>query len=164
MSHSHTHKKSAGFSLVEILVACSIITASILAFMLIAQKGLQLSRVGLSSTQAAFLLEEGVEATKSIRDDAWANITALTPGTTYYLSYNTSTNKWLLSTTPSVIDSTFTRTVVLADVSRDANDDIAATGTNDALTKKVTVTVSFPGANAATISKSISLYITKIFQ
>jgi hypothetical protein len=108
------------------------------------------------------LLEEGAEAVKSIRDANWSTISGLTIGTTYYLSYNTSSNAWSLTTTPSTVDS-FTRTVVFSSVNRDSNDDIAAAGTLDARTKEVTITVSWPAEDGRTLSKSLSLYIADIF-
>ena len=71
-----------GFMMVEILVAASIITVSILASMAVTQKSVSISRQAFHINQAAFLLEEGVEAVRTIRDNGWANISALIVGTT----------------------------------------------------------------------------------
>lgn len=155
-------KNNKGFALVEMLVACSIIVVLVFSFTTAAQKGLVLADRALRQTQASYLLEEGAESVKSLRDAAWTNISSLTTGTTYYLSYNTSTNVWSLSTTSNTIDSIFTRTVVLSDVNRDANDDIATSGTNDTGTKKVTITVSWPDSTG-TISKTLVFYVANIF-
>ncbi len=151
-----------GFALVELIVASAIISVTTFALISAGQKGIVLSERALHQTQASYLLEEGAEAVKSIRDAAWSNISGLTVGTTYYLSYNTSTNVWSLSATPNTIDSLFTRTVVLSAVTRDSNDDIASSGTPDSYTKKVTVTVSWPSSEG-TVSKTLLLYITDIF-
>lgn len=151
-----------GFSLVEVVVASAIISIITFAIVSAAQKGLALSQRALHQTQASYILEEGAEAVKTIRDANWTNISALTIGTTYYLSYNNTTNTWSLSTTASTIDSFFTRKVQLSEVNRDANDDIASTGTVDTRTKKVDVIVSWL-SSGITVSKTLSFYITDIF-
>ncbi len=110
------HNDSAGFSILEIVVACSIILVSVFSIMSLAQKSVQFSRLSLNQTQASFLLEEGAEAVKSIRDSGWTNISALTSGLTYYLAWNG--NAWSLSTTNDTPTGQFTRTVVLNDVYR----------------------------------------------
>ena len=165
MQKIYFKSKEKGFTLVEILIGCAIMTTMIFALMASAQKGINLSDKALKQTQANMLLEEGAEAVRSIRDSAWSNISGLTLDTNYYLSYNTSTNVWSLSTTPSAtIDSTFTRKVVVSQVLRDAStDDIASSGNADARTKKITITVSWPTADGTTISKDLPFYIADIF-
>ncbi len=156
-------KNSSGFALVELLIACAIISLVTFTIVSAGGKGVELSNQALSQTQASFLLEEGGEAVKIIRDNAWSNISALTLNTNYYLSYNTGTDVWSLSTTPSVIDNTFTRTIVVSAVNRDSNDDIVASGgTTDPNIKKVVVSVSWPGVSG-TISKSLTFYVADIF-
>ena len=153
-----------GFSLIEVLIACTILSLSVLSLISASTKGLQVSRQALRQTQVAYLLEEGGEAVKSIRNDAWSNISGLTNGTTYYISFNTGTNKWTTSTTPNTIDSIFTRTVVISAVNRDSNDDIVTSGgTLDSLTKKVTVTVTYTLPDNISSSKTLSFYISDIF-
>ena len=151
-------KCNGGFSIIEILIAASIILFSIFAILSLAQKSVQVSRLSLYQTQASFLLEEGAEATKTIRDAGWTNISSLTSGTTYYLSF--SGTAWSLSATPATVG-IFTRTVLFSDVYRDVNDDIATSGTLDSGTKKVTITVSWRDTSGST-SKSISLYMANI--
>jgi prepilin-type N-terminal cleavage/methylation domain-containing protein len=151
--------ESSGFSLVEVIVAITIITLSLIAIMDLAQKSITVSRQSLHSLEAATLLEEGGEAVKTIRDGAWSNITSLTSGSTYYLSYYSGA--WNLSGTPNVVD-IFTRTITINSVNRDSNDDIATSGTNDTATKKVTVTVSWQ-EGGDTVSKTLTFYISNIF-
>jgi Tfp pilus assembly protein PilV len=155
-------RKSYGFALVELMVACSIIVIAIFSLISATQKGVVLSERAMRQTQASYLLEEGAEAVKSIRDSAWTNISSLTSGTNYYLSYNNSTNVWSLSTTAITIDNIFTRTVVISDVSRDSNDDIATSGTNDPKIKLVTISISWV-SSGETVSKSMAFYIADIF-
>ena len=161
-----------GFSLIEVLIACSIISLSMFALMSTAQKGLSLSSEALLKSQASFLLEEGAEAVKSVRDNNWTTISNLSLNTPYHAFFNTSTNLWVLDTSTTSlassvptypIDGTFNRTITIYSVSRDANDDITESGgTLDAGTKKVTVTVSWVSSNGSN-SKSLSFYITNIF-
>ncbi|MFA7192162.1 MAG: hypothetical protein WC089_02585 [Candidatus Paceibacterota bacterium] len=156
------NKYKKGSALVEVMVACSIF--SILSFSLISatNKGINLSNVALRQVQASFLLEEGAESVKIIRDNNWSNISGFSNNTNYYTSFNTGNNTVSLSTTPNTIDSFFTRTIVFSAVSRDSNDDIATSGTVDPGTKKVTVTVSWP-SGGVTLSKSLSFYVANIF-
>ncbi len=158
------HSYKQGFSLVEVLVACFIITLTIIAVTSATTKGIQLSAQALRQTQVNFLLEEGAEAVKTIRDANWGTIAALTLDTPYYLSYSTSTNTWSLSTTTiPAIDSIFTRTVTFSSVYRDTNDDIQSSGTLDSRTIKVTVTTSWATSSNGTLSKNLQFYMSDIF-
>jgi len=157
------YKSRAGFSLVEVLIACVIISLTTLALMSTASKGIELSNRALRQVQASMLIEEGVEAVKSIRDTNWETISSLNLDTNYYLFFDTNTNTWSLSTTPeSLVDEIFTRTVILTAVNRDDNDDISPSGTIDTGIKRVNVTVSWPSKND-TISKNITFYLTDLF-
>lgn len=152
--------KNRGFMMVEILVAVSIITASILATMTVAQKSVYVSRQALHTTQAAFLLEEGAEAVRILRDNAWTNISSLTPATDYYLGFAGGT--WTLSLTSDTVDS-FTRIVRVEPVNRDdTTKDIAVSGVNDPGTKLVMVTVSWVEGGTI-LTKNLQFYIMDIF-
>ena len=64
--HRHSHAGLAsGFTLVETLIAISILTIAILGPMSIAQSGLQAARYAESTATAQFLAKEGVEHVKS---------------------------------------------------------------------------------------------------
>ena len=155
-------KLVCGFTIIEVLIACSIISIFIFALMSVASGGIKLSSLALKQTQASFILEEGVESVKSIRDSSWTNISNLTLGTEYYLTFNNTSNFGTLETTSNTIDSTFTRKVVFSAVYRDANNDIASSGTLDTHAKKVTVTVSWVNSGV-TSSKDLSFYLIDIF-
>ena len=153
--------KKSGFTLVEVLVACVIISTTIIALMSATSKGIDLSTRSLRQVEANMLMEEGVEATKSIRDTSWTTISGLTLNTNYYLSF---TNAWTLSTTQSAqIDGIFTRTIVFSQVYRDSNDDISSSGTPDIGIKKVNVTVNWKSSGGGTNSKNIIFYLANIF-
>lgn len=133
---------------VEIIVAISIITVSILAAMTVAQKSIYVSRQAFHTTQASFLLEEGAESARIARDNSWSNMATL----------NSSEQIGI-----------FTRTVVTSNVCRNTNDpnkdDIGFCGGttySDNGTKLVIVTVSWP-EGGVTITKSLQFYIMDIF-
>ncbi len=146
--------------MVEILVAASIIVVTVLAVMRVAQKSVYLSRQALHTAQAGDLLEEGAEAVRITRDNAWTNVSGLTAGTTYYPTFSGGT--WTLTTTSNTVG-IFTRTVKMAAVKRDnTTSDISTTGTDDAGTKLITVTVTW-SEEGTTFSKTLSFYISNIF-
>jgi prepilin-type N-terminal cleavage/methylation domain-containing protein len=155
-------KNKSGFTLVEVLVACVIISTTILALMSATSKSIELSSKALRQVQANMLLEEGAEAVKSVRDNSWTGISGLNVNTNYYLAF--SGNVWNLSTSQgSAIDGIFARKVVFASVYRNATDDIAQSGTLDPDIEKVTVTVSWKSPSGASI-KDLSFYMANIFK
>jgi type II secretory pathway pseudopilin PulG len=165
-------KNISGFTIIEVLVACSIITISMFALMQTAQKGIILSRYALEKSQASLLLEEGAEAVKSIRDNNWAVIDGVNTNASYHLFFNTTTKLWLLDSSEIVlsgtipmypIDGVFDRTVTISNVSRDSNDNIVSTGgVIDSRTKKVLVTVTWSKGGVLN-SKSLTFYVADIF-
>lgn len=158
----HSRRSSAGFSLVEVLVASAIISASLLGIITLANKSLLISRQSLSTYQASNLLEEGAEAVRTLRDGGWSNISGLSAGTTYYPVFSTSTNTWSLATSSSSVGA-FTRSVTVGSVSRDnsTQDIVSSGGTNDTGTKLVTVTVTWTDTGT-TFTKTLKLYLSDI--
>jgi len=153
-------KYQRGFFLIEVVVVASIVSVVLVLLLGSIQNSVEASQRSLERTQASYLLEEGAEALKSIRSNAWTGISSLTAGTTYYLAW--SNGAWSLSTTPSQIDNRFTRTLVMSDVSRDVNGDIVTSGgTTDAGTKKFTITTTWV-APSRTYTESLELYLTDI--
>ncbi len=150
----------SGFMMVEILVAISIIVASILAAMSVAQKSISMSHQSVHISQANFLLEEGAEAVRLTRDSSWSNISSLSESTQYYPTFS---NTWNLSTTPNSVG-IFIRTVSIKNVNRDntTGDIVNTGGTLDNGTKLITVNVSWnEGGNV--LSKNLSFYLMDIF-
>lgn len=147
--------------MVEVMIAASIIAASVVAAMAVAQKSVYVSRQAFHTTQAGFLLEEGAEAVRVVRDNGWNNISSLTAGTVYYPTF--SGGIWTLSTTASSIG-IFSRTVGVDAVNRDSTTKhiVTSGGTLDSGTKLVTVTVSWL-EGGATVSKTLQFYIIDIF-
>ena len=150
-----------GFGVVEILVAATIVTLVLVGLHSAAVQSMHLIRQSTERTQATFLLEETIEALRSLRDDSWsAHIDTLSTGTDYFLDWSGGT--WTVTTTNTFIDDIFERKFVLEGVNRDGNDDIAASGTLDPGTKFITATVAWRD-NSATTTQTINTYITDMF-
>jgi Tfp pilus assembly protein PilV len=150
-----------GFGLIEMLVGAAVLSSSLLGISTFFQASLQVSGTTESAIQGDYLLEEGVEGVKLLRDASYTNnIQTLSTTTPYYLLWNSSS--WIATTTSALIDNTFERKFSIADVKRDANDDIASTGTIDPKTKLVTVSVAW-SSKGATTTRSIGTYLTNLF-
>lgn len=152
---------SNGMSLVEAVIAVAIlmiiVSGVISTYPLFLRTGLS----NLNYAQGALLLEEGVEAVKILRDSGWmTHIATLTPNATYRLAFASST--WQATTIPIIIAGRFDRTFKLASVSRDANDNIAPSGTLDPKTRQLTVSVAWAGTGGTT-TREIATYITDLF-
>ncbi len=154
-------KSEKGFALIEALVAVMIISGALLSIVTLANRSLNFSRNTLKSYQATLATEEAVEAVKSIRRESWDdNIAVLTIGTNYGIQLG-ATN-WEIVAAPQTNNLGFTRTIVFNQGYRDANDDIADSGTADPNLRKVTVTTSWSDAGVSK-SQDIEFYIADIF-
>lgn len=155
-------KRSQGFGLVEVIIGASIIALAIVGMTQASQYGLQASKRVSDEQRAGFLLSEGAEAARLIRDDGFSTLSSLTASTSYYLYYNNTTNKWQATSTRQVIDSIFYRTFAVWPVYRDSNDDITTNGgTLDAGTLLIRISVAWKNFNA-TSTKSQDIYLTNI--
>lgn len=154
---------ASGFTLIEILLSVGMLTMFMTANFLYYKTVLDVSRQTTEYIQAGFLLEEGVEAVKLMRDKGWAaNIATLTNGQQYYLAWTGS--RWATSSTPVLIENIFTRSFVVDEVYRSVNDDIVSSGGFlDTGTKKVAVTTSWLTKSGTTSSQTIETYITNLF-
>ncbi len=145
---------------IEILVAISIISISVLAAMAVAQQSIYVSRQALHMTQAAFLLEEGAEAVRIMRDNSWNSIASKSAGVAYYPVFSNGT--WGLSENENTVG-IFTRKAVFANVNRNnTTKDISTSGTNDSGTKLITISVSWD-ERGKIITKNLPFYMTDIF-
>ena len=154
-------QKEKGFGLIEIVVSVAIIGTVFFSFSSFYRQALLMNQRTTTLIQTNMLLVEGVEVIKFFRDDSWSlNITTLATDTPHYLIFNSG--DWEVVSTSTPIDSVFTRWFVIDDVCRDANDDIAAVGTYDANTIKVTMNVASSQRNSTT-TESVATYIANIF-
>lgn len=155
------YNKKTGFGILEIVIGVSIISISLFGLIAVSQFSLRAINESSKNIKAAFLLEEGIEAIRILRDSSWqTDIASLTSGTTYYLDFDGTT--WNSTTINIYIDDLFERNFVINDIYRDANDDISETGTLDSNTKKVTVSVSWLRSTGTT-TKIVSTYIANLF-
>lgn len=155
---------SRGFGLIEILIGAAVLSIALLGISSFFQTAFLTSRVTRAQIQSGYLLEEGVEALKLMRDNGYAStIGKLSTTTSTYLTWNATTTKWATTTTNTLIDGKYERKIISADVKRDATNDIAAVGTYDSNVKLVTVTVSWKDTRGATSTRSIPTYIFNLF-
>lgn len=163
MVKNNLKKYISGFSLIEVIIGLGIITVVLTSIILSLQFFIKASLLNTEKVQASFLLEEGIEIPRFLRDDSWSNITGLTVDTSYYFYFEGGLWK---STTTATTTNSFTRTVTFKDVYRkDSDDDIIDisepdTKTLDSNIRMVTVSVSSPSGLS---TKTLSTYITNLF-
>lgn len=153
-----------GFGVAEIVVVAALLMVIVFGAGQIVALGNRLLEEGENRTQAAFFAREAIEALKSLRNQGWtSNIASLTPGTTYYLATTgTLARQWQLTITdPGPISGppeNFSRTLVLDRVYRDdsTKNIVASGGSEDTLTKRVTVTVSWTERGASRVLTSVT--------
>ena len=158
-----THRTLRGFTLIEVVVVASIFSVFMVALVSYYKKVLDVSQDTTRHIQSGFLIEEGMEAAKLMRDESWTSqVATLSTTTTYFLLWNGT--KWTATTTEQKIENIFTRTMLVTDVFRDVNDTIASAGTHDPGTKKIRIEVSWPrkGGNATT-TDAAETYIANLF-
>lgn len=140
----------------SVSIAALVIVFSTHAIVYFVTAGSDLAR----KTQALFLAEEALEVARFVRDEDWGEISALTPGNTYYLDVGTSSASIVGS--PEVIGE-FTRSIVVEEVSRSSgNDDIVPNGMAGSAVDSGTVllTAYVSWGNGTT---SLSTYLADIF-
>jgi type II secretory pathway pseudopilin PulG len=151
--------------MIEVVVAVSIIGIAFTALFNVYSSYLQVQFANTRIVKASFLIDEGLDIVRLLRDTSWSfNINPLVIGTPYY--FNWTGAAWQTTTTPQIVDSLYTRSLVFSNVSRDSSDRIVFSGgTLDPNTRGYTVSVVWPqnNGNGGTTSKQISSYITNMF-
>lgn len=104
--------------------------------------------------EALLYAEEGMEAVRNIRDRDYLDLVS----GSYGLSFSSDT--WSLVAAPETIDAYYQRTVLIEDVYRDGSNNIAAEGTLDPETKRVTVTVTWNWKGVLPKDTVLSTYLT----
>lgn len=150
--------RQKGISIVEVIVGISVIAIIFGSFLELARYNLKIQEMSNKKIQAMNVAIEAIEAVRSVRDESWDNISALSAGTNYYPDI--SGNKWILnSANPGPVNTLYSRRVVFETVYRDVNDDISASGTEDTETRKVTAYVEWTD-RGKTSQIDLSTYIT----
>lgn len=142
------------FSLIEIMLAIFVFTLfSVSVVYLSLDTASRATQVEIKN-EGLLYAEEGMEAVRNIRDRDYFDLV------TGEYGLNLSSDTWTLVAAPEVIDAYYERTVSIEDVYRDVNGDIAATGTLDLQTKKVTVTVDWLWKNLVPKEATVTSYFT----
>lgn len=150
-----------GFGLIEMVIGATVLSVSLLGISSFFQKTLEVSTLTQSAVQGDYLLEEGVEAVKLLRDAGYANsIAKLSTTSPTYLTWN-GTN-WATSSANIFIDGKFERKITVSEVYRNASEDISGAGTLDQNTRLVAVSVAW-SLKGATTTRTIQTYVTNIF-
>jgi hypothetical protein len=113
--------------------------------------------------QATFLLDEGVEAIKTMRSYSWSSVASSTVNTNYYLTWQS--NRWQATTTASSIDAKFVRKFTVDNVYRDPTtlNIVTTGGTLNTDSKIVNMSVSW-NYKGATSTKTTSFYIFNLYE
>ena len=151
---------SFGFGLTEIVVVVAMATAALVGFLKVGVVALRLLKAEKTNLEATLLAREGLEAVRSVRDESWATIAALTasqsPSPRYYPVIQNG--KWVLSlVSPGLINSRYDRYVQVEKVSRDSISSkiVASGGADDAGTRKITAHASSAAGDVA-----VATYVT----
>ena len=143
-----------GVSVIEIMVVMAILASALASLLGLINLSLGVSVLTRQTSQATALAQEAMEAARSIRDNAgWGKIANGSHGLAI------SGIGWDFAGTADAID-IFSRTVLIEDAQRDADDNIVLSGgTNDPNTKKITATVSWQEKGRSRDVK-LSAYLT----
>lgn len=153
-----------GIALLEVVFAIGIMTIVLGGLVALFQFFLSASTTNTEKIQAAYLLEEGAEVMRFLRDGDWSTINNLLANTDYYISV--SGGLWVINTTATTTGNQFTRRIVLEDVYRKTADDTIVASTSpdvkaiDQNTKFFTVYATSPLSN----EYRLSAYLANIFE
>ncbi|MBU0732028.1 LamG domain-containing protein [Patescibacteria group bacterium] len=126
-----------GISIAEVLIAIGIFSLVAAGIILLVTDAYDLSRFSAERNVAQAIVDEGMEATESIRQRAWNELTYGTHGLDDSLGY------WVFSGIEDDLDP-YTRITTVSEVYRDASGNIVDVGgTLDPQTKKVAVRVTW---------------------
>jgi len=138
--------RKKGIVLAEILV--SVFILSVILVVLVSANNIYLrsSSLNVLSAQAAYLSEEGIEATHTVIDRSWSDFSSLSTLNTYYLYFSTASSSWNLITSSTTATQTgiFTRKIKIYPVMSDSDHKIVTSGgIEDPNTRKVVSEISW---------------------
>jgi len=151
-----------GALLLELLIVISLIAIILFIGTQAVYVSLQGNKISGDRDVATGLATEALEAVRGVTEERWQNIYDLAKTTEHYKTI-LSSGKWVLETGDETIilnDISYTRYIVIENTCRDdLTRNITGVGScglgssNDTSTQKVTVTVSWQGAEPVVISK-----------
>ncbi|MDX1535347.1 MAG: hypothetical protein R3346_01115 [Candidatus Spechtbacterales bacterium] len=148
-----------GMGIIEIIVVVAIILSAFVAILQLTFLERRAQIIAREDIEAYMLARESLEATRSIRDDSWANLSSLTYDIPYYVVINT--NVWEITATDPGPVNGYDRWVEVSQVFRDANDDITTSGgVSDPDTLEVTSYVEWTTAGGNTRQVDMKTYLT----
>jgi len=146
----------SGFSVIEVLLAAALFIIFSSGIIAIVLQGFDANRLGNEETIANEYASEGIEAAKSIKNQAYTNIVD-TAGTGVIRN---GSSVWAFSGANNTFGK-YTRVITVTDVLRDASGNIVASGGSfDPNTKKVTSTVSWSVSPTRNDSVVLTSYLT----
>lgn len=158
--------EQSGLSVIEVILAAAIFMLFASAAVIVILGGFNTNRLGAEETIANQFAAEGIEAVKSIKNQAYSNLNAVNP-TPRAVRRNTTNNVWEFDPTDGSSDTlthnasdNYIRQVKVENVNRDGGGNIVTSGTNDPDTKKVTSTVSWNFNSARPESVVLSTYLS----
>ncbi len=159
LSHIPNSSCTRGSFLLELLIVIALLGVILGVGAQAVFVSLQSGKIAGERDVAIGLASESLEAVRGFTEESWENIYALTKGSQYQTVK--SGNKWatsIASETIALNNVTYTRYFVVENVSRDSTVDRKIEPTynsanDDPSTQKVTVTVSWTGADIITISE-----------
>jgi len=159
MQKYRNQQSENGLGMVEIIVVIAVITVSFTAVLQLFKLQVQTERAKREEMAGYTLLSESLEAVRSIRDDAWSNLSSLTIGAEYYPEI--SGNSWVLSSIDPGAINGYSRWIVINSVNRDASDNIVSSpsGSLDSDTLEIVSYVEWQ-SNGTTTSRNLRTYLT----
>ena len=152
---------SRGISIIEIIIVIAIVTTAFVGMLQLASYEIRTEGAAQDTVEAYLLARQTLEAARFVRDDSWTTFSGLATGTTYYPVQ--SGGKWTLSASnPGAVDG-FTPSVILKQVYRDANNNIAQSGSLDAGTRDLVAAVNWTTRGGVARTVSLETYLAKIF-
>ncbi len=145
-----------GQSVIEVILAAALFMILATGAVAVILQGLDSNRLGEEQVVASQYASEGIEASRSIKNQGFANLSDST-GTGIIQSGGV----WTFSGSNNVLSSKYTRVLTVSDVQRDISGNIVAGGgTPDPLTKKITSTVSWNFTPTRSDSVILTTYLS----
>ena len=153
---------SKGFSVIEVILAAAIFMLFSTASVVVILHGFNTNRLGAEETIANQFAAEGIEAVKSIKNQAYTNLVnsagtgVIKVAGLEVWAFSGANNTLIHNSTDN-----YTRVIKVESVNRDGSGNIVATGgTNDPDTKKITSTVNWNFNSARPESVVLSSYLS----
>jgi Tfp pilus assembly protein PilV len=151
----HMRGDKRGMSIVEIILASGLFVIVATSIVTLILQSYVSNRESSEQTVATQFASEGLEAARSIRNQAYGFLATTTGAGVAIVN-----SVWAISGTSSTFDK-YTRVMVVSSTQRDANGNIVASGgTIDPDTRKVISTVTWPRSPSLTDSVSLTDYFT----